>query len=688
MRRSRRRPHLAALVLAAAGTMALVSPALGAKDDLELVSRATGPAGAPIDGSAVISSISASGARVAFDTDADNISAEDVNGVRNVFVRDATTNETLFASRATGAAGAGGDGASQDPSISGDGRFVAFESTADNLSTEDDNTVTNVFVRDLVTGTTVLVSRASGPGGAGGNGTSVDPDVSSDGRYVVFESTADNLSADDDNTVFNIFVRDLVANTTTLVSRTPGLGGAGANDNSFNPAISGDGNRVVFQSGANNLSNDDDNTVTNVFVRDLAAGANALVSRATGVAGVAGDGGSSDADISPSGRYVTFLSASNNLSAEDDNAVTNVFLRDLDQSTTALVSRADGPGGAGANASAVAPVVSDNARVAFWSNADNLSAFDNDAFASVVVRDALAGTTELVSRGPGPANVAADQGSFLPATSADGRFVAFQSLATNLIAGTVPGIRNIYRRDVLGAAPIATPVCKTLPLPPTPPAKEDVTFTLTARQLLINQRIGQAAIRRLNAVEARLQGGLQARDLCGYAVGPAQLSPGITTTTAAASLAPADPANPAAINDPGRTGQGDPVTLSARQLLINQRIYQAAIRRADGISKRINDGLTGGDIRAGAVTQGKLFDRLQILTKTPTPEPAASTTVIPPRQGTGNPGAVTLSTSQLRINQRIAQAGVRDANALIRRLETGLTGNDLRLATLTATDLG
>jgi hypothetical protein len=249
-------------------------------------------------------------------------------------------------------------------------------------------------------------------------------------------------------------------------------------------------------------------------------------------------------------------------------------------------------------------------------------------------------------------------------------------------------VRNIYRRDVLGDAPVATPVCKILPLPPSPPAKDDVTFTLSVSQLQINQRISQAAIRRLNAVEARLNGGLAGRDLCGYSIGPPQLGPGITSAPAAASLAPAAPADPAPIVDPGRSGQGDPLTLSAEQLLINQRIDQAAIRRATGITNRLEAGLTGGDVQAAQVTQGKLFDRLQILTKTPAPEPPASETTIPPRQNPPDPDSVTLSTEQLKINQRISQAGVRNANALIRRLETGLSGTDLRPATLTAADLG
>ena len=671
--------------------VALGAPAATAPGDLELVSRGPGAGGAPADAQSIFSSISADGTRIAFDSDADNLSAEDDDVHTNVFVRDLRTGETILASRASGPAGPAADDSSVEPSISADGRYVVFRSGADNLSSEDDDAVTNIFVRDLVAGTTILVSRASGAGGAPANGDSFEPDISADGRYVAFRSSADNLSSEDDDSVENLYVRDLVAQTTTLVSRATGPVGAGADGNSFAPAISGDGRRVAFDSAATNLSADDGDAVRDVFVRDLATARTMLVSRASGPAGPAGDGDSTVPDISRSGRFIAFASLADNLSAEDDDTVLNVFLRDLAAGTTSLVSRADGAAGAGADGSALGgspPSVADNGRVAFDSDADNLSSEDSDAVFNVFVRDALAGTTTLVSRGPGPGGAAADQGSFLPAITPDGRYVAFQSLATNLVAGSAPGVRNIYRRDVLGEPALsAAPACKALPPAPAP-RRRTARIALTSRQLLINQRIGQAAIRRLNAVEARLNAGLQARDLCGHAVGPDRLGEGITTVPATVSLAPAAPADPAPITDPGRRGRGGTVSLTARQLLINQRIYQAALRRARAIDDRLDRGLTGGDIRDGAVTQGKLIDRLFVSSAPPTAQPAPSTTVIPPRRGRGRAGAVRLSAAQLRINQRIAQAGVRQANTLIRRLETGISGEDLRPGTLTAADLG
>jgi hypothetical protein len=131
-RHRRGRAGLAAAALRAAAGAVVASQALAAKDNVILIARATGPAGAPVDANA----ISANGDQVGFDTFADNLSAEDDNAVMNVFARDAAANATILVSRATGAAGAGGNGDSGGASISGDGRVVAFVSDADNLSAD------------------------------------------------------------------------------------------------------------------------------------------------------------------------------------------------------------------------------------------------------------------------------------------------------------------------------------------------------------------------------------------------------------------------------------------------------------------------------------------------------------------------------------------------------------------------
>ncbi len=131
----------------------------------------------------------------------------------------AAKDDLTLVSRVSGANGAGADAASYFPSLSGDGRYVAFTSYANNLSGEDVDATYDVFVRDLQTNVLTLASRATGAAGAGGTDGSSDASISADGRYVAFSSVADNLSAEDDNLSTNIFVRDLQANTTTLVSR-------------------------------------------------------------------------------------------------------------------------------------------------------------------------------------------------------------------------------------------------------------------------------------------------------------------------------------------------------------------------------------------------------------------------------------------------------------------------------------
>ena len=449
-----RRKRTAAASVAVAVLSGLVAVAAwGAKDDLALVSRVSGANGAAANGSSSSASASASGRYVAFQSNAANLSGEDEDPVYDVFVRDVETNVLTLASRVTGAGGAGGADHSSAPSISADGRYVAFVSIADNLSTEDNNSYNNIFVRDLQENTTTLVSRASGGAGTGANDSSYDPAISADGRNVTYYSYADNLSTEDNNTYANIFVRDLSTNTTTLVSRAAGATGTGADESSFLPAISGNGRYIAFQSSANNLSAEDNDVFYNIYVRDVQADAVTYVSRADGAAGAAGDHSSFTPSISDSGRYVSFTSDADNLSTDDDNTYLNIFVRDLTGGTTTLVSRATGAGGAGPNDNADDSAISaDGRRVAFDSSADNLSSEDNNAYTNVFVRDLTANTLTLASRATGAAGTAGDADSSAPALSEDGRYVAFASDANDLSEDDVNTYTNVFLRDI-GAPP-------------------------------------------------------------------------------------------------------------------------------------------------------------------------------------------------------------------------------------------
>jgi len=237
---------------------------------------------------------------------------------------------------------------------------------------------------------------------------------------------------------------------------------------------------------------------------------------------------------------------------------------------------------------------------------------------------------------------------------------------------------------------IPDPVTHCAAVPARRPSGGDgaARFTLSQRQLLINQRISQAAIRRLNAVQQWLDSGLVTGDLCGGGIGQADLGAGIVAALGgpAAALTIAAPRPLGA--SPARRGRPGRVEVSAGQLLINQRISQAAVRRANGLEARLSRGLTGGDLRDGQITQAKLAAGLAITSATPVPDPpAASRTIIAGRRQGARPGRVALSAGQLRINQRISQAAVRRANGLTDTLSAGLSGDDFQDGSITAVDL-
>jgi Tol biopolymer transport system component len=294
------RMAVASAVLALALLPALAQGA--AVDDTILVSRADGAAGAVAAAASEPGlALSASGQYIAFTSSADNLSVADNDAVLNVYLRDTDTGATTLISRAEGAAGAAAAGDSRNPAVSPDGRFVAFESDADNLSDADDDSVTNVYVRDTQEATTTLVSQApAGPA----SGPSHNPSVSNNGAFIAFDSAAPNLSETDDDSVVDVFVRDMSLGTNALISK-PATGGA-ANGNSSDPSISSTGQKIAFTSDADNLVNTDVDAYTNIYTADRRFGTVEDVSRTTNSGSISqpADSGSSQPAISANGRHV------------------------------------------------------------------------------------------------------------------------------------------------------------------------------------------------------------------------------------------------------------------------------------------------------------------------------------------------------------------------------------------------
>ena len=259
--------------------------------------------------------------------------------------------------------GAGGVKANRnayEPKLSHDGGVVAFGSVATNLDPAHlsvDNGA-EIYARDLQTGVTSLVSRATGTTSEDSNGNSFEPDISANGRFVAFNSASSNLSPVHNNNGFTVFVRDLQTNTTTVAA-------AGCQE-CFWPKISGDGRYVAFWSRSQPLTVDDTDNRSDSYVRDMQTGTNILVSRATGASGVKGNGESFSVAISDNGRWVVFESAATNLSPDDTDSFRDMYVRDLQAHTTTLVTRASGATGAKANGGSGEPEISGDGRfVAF-----------------------------------------------------------------------------------------------------------------------------------------------------------------------------------------------------------------------------------------------------------------------------------------------------------------------------------
>jgi Tol biopolymer transport system component len=388
-------------------------------------------------------------------------------------------------------------------SLSADGRYVAFVSQSDDLVSNDANGLSDVFVRDLVTGQTILVS-VNQDGTGSGNGMSTAPTISADGRFVAFQSMASDLVDHDDNDRNDVFVRDLLNGTTTLISVNR-LGTGSAKRGATEAVISADGRHVAFLSASPDLVIPVPER-NNVFVRDLELGETKLAGRdwpdwfswnGCDQVVLAADGSfvlfraveswrqplfrsdletgitervdqpmagrtdpnsfySMGAFLSNDGRWVTFLSTHTTLAPEAANGLRQVFLRDLETGTTQLISVSIH--GAAGNGAATETMVSDDGRwVAFVSAAGNLVPNDPNRLPDgsapltryerdVFLRDVEQGRTMLVSRS-GSRDQSGDGRSEQMSLSADGRYVAYSSWANDLVAGGQMKQKDVYVFD-------------------------------------------------------------------------------------------------------------------------------------------------------------------------------------------------------------------------------------------------
>ena len=321
------------------------------------------------------------------------------------------------------------NGRSNWASLSGDGRFVQFESQAANLIAGDKNNLRDVFVVDGQSGQTSRVSLA--PVNKEANAHSFASHISADGLYVAFESWASNLVAGDSGNIWDVFVFDRQSGQTSRVSVASN--GTQGNDSSTSPQISSGGRYVVFDSAASNLVAGDNNGRRDIFVHDRQMGQTSAIT--------AGNGASLHPALSADGRFVAFISFASNLVAGDSNGVADVFLYDRDNANMTQIVMAAEP--ESLDRFPVYPSLSDDGRfITFESEANNLVDDDSNGVSDVFVYDRQSGETTLVSV---TANGEAANGSSThPRLSADGRLLVFQSQASNLVAGDSNGMSDIF----------------------------------------------------------------------------------------------------------------------------------------------------------------------------------------------------------------------------------------------------
>ena len=540
-----------------AGTTTLVSANLG------------GSGGG--NGNSTLGQASTNGQFVVFQSDASNLVPNDTNGVTDIFVRDLVAGTTTLVSVSTN--GGLANGASTDPVITPDGRFVAFISSASNLVPNDTNGIPDVFVRDLVAGTNYLVSAGALRPSSSASPIVATPVITPDGRYVAFISSATGLVASVPVTSpGEVYVCDRLAGTTTwastnaaaivsatlnlnnvpayhprlsddgryvafkagstlpsgaavilefdtvaaatTVANTNGVGwylgyddnygpemtpdgrylalvqhegalsqtnssvhvwdivgavdtlvsdsgsGVPSNTTSYMPVISPDGRFVAFLSNATNLTGNAVSAGYHVFRRDLQLSATQLADVDTNGIGSSDDELTS-LSLSADGRFVAFKSPDGSLVNLDRNRADDVFVRDCLAGATEMISQRDATVmlAAGDSFSALGPwsLSADGRWAAFASAADDLAPNDANGQPDVFVRDLAAGTNLLASVGL-DGNSALGGGSGSPVISADGRYVAFISAATNLVTGPVNTNGNVFRRDLVTGSTVLVSV--------------------------------------------------------------------------------------------------------------------------------------------------------------------------------------------------------------------------------------
>jgi Tol biopolymer transport system component len=401
--------------------------------------------------------VSDDGRYVAFLSDATNLlggdTANDTNGATDVFLVD-TVAGTIRLVSADGATQANGD--SLDVDMSGNGRYVVFETGATNLVSSDDNgTATDIFLFDTTDGSLELLSR-KGTSGAQANASSSSPSISRDGGLVAFESLASNL-VNDTNGKSDVFVKDTLTGSLSRVSTDSS--GRQSKGVSSDPVMAAGGGWVAFTSTANNLVPKDTNGQIDGFLKNLTTDKTVRVTVSN--TELQSNGSSVVDDVSSSGRYITFQSYGTNLVKNDTNNRGDVFLRDRNAKTTLRVSK-DGST-QGNDQSFGSSISSDGGLVVFQTWATNLVGPDGNGAATDVLEYDVA-TKVLTLMSTDAAGGWTDGPSYSSKINGNGSTVVFASRATDVASGDANAVADVFAHRWSGGGATITRWSVALPV--------------------------------------------------------------------------------------------------------------------------------------------------------------------------------------------------------------------------------
>jgi hypothetical protein len=405
-------------------------------------------AGSPNYGMSNQPSLSADGSKLAFSAVSTRFINDGVNTGFHILVKD--LNSGNFVRASANSQGTAADAMSLYPNISASGRYVVYESFASNLAANDSDDEVDVYWHDLQTGETRLVSENNS--GQSANGQSREAVVSEDGRYVAFSSLASNLGSN--NGKRQVYLKDMQTNTTSVISLSS-LGAIGDGD-SFAPAISADGRYITFSSIANNLDNLGAHNKYDVYLHDRINGSTERLGMATH--GGVNNGQNGQASISDDGNVIAFISSASNLIDNDTNALLDVFVLDRQSGSIERIQMEN----VQPNGASMYPKISNNGRfVAIYSSANNLVNNDNNGNDDLFIYDRFLKTLTLASI-DNNGNQLSSNVDIIADINGDGTMAAFAAF-NSLDANDTNNTFDIYLRHLDPPANVA-PFAKAFPV--------------------------------------------------------------------------------------------------------------------------------------------------------------------------------------------------------------------------------